>query len=324
MWQSGLTEVLVITSHKVSFIESLREISPRLHFQQVNPASHHEVSKDQWAEIDILITDGILPKPENAPNLKWVQFTGTYDLDQLVLYKSQNKRVVFTSTDGLAAANVAEFCLRQMLTLSQMPRIDPPSTKKLKGLSGATVGLIGYDSNNRELARLLQPFHCTLLASTFNAMNPEATTYACNDTGDPDGRYFHRLYPMQALGSMLGSCDYIVNGLNASTLTNNSIKANHLNQLKSTARFVDISDPGITDLRALYQTAAEHKIAAVAIDILKKYYEAKLSDLQPSENIIITFGQARKYLFNAVCFTDLLKENFTRFFDGNSLLNIIV
>ncbi|HET60272.1 MAG TPA: hypothetical protein ENN32_07880 [Chloroflexi bacterium] len=324
MWQTGLTEVLVITSHKVSFIESLREISPRLHFQHVNPASHHEVTKDQWAAIDILITDGILPKPENAPNIKWVQFTGTYDLDQLVLYRSQNKRVVFTSTDGLAAANVAEFCLRQMLTLSQMPRIDPPSTKKLKGLSGTTVGLIGYESNNRELARLLQPFHCTILASTFNAMNPEATTYACNDGGDPEGRFFHRLYPMQALGSMLESCDYVVNGLTASTLTIDSIKAHHLSKLKSTARFVDTSDPGVTELRSLYQTAADHKIAAAAIDIPKNYYEARLSDLQPSENIIITFGQARKHLFNTTCFTSLLKENFTRFFAGNSLLNIIV
>jgi D-3-phosphoglycerate dehydrogenase len=323
MWQSGLTEVLVITSQKVSFIDSLREISPRLHFQHVTPASHKEVSIDQWAAIDILITDGILPKPENAPNLKWVQFTGTYDLDQIVLYRSQNKRVTFTSTDGLASANVAEFCLRQMLTLSQMPRIDPPSTKKLKGLSGATVGLIGYEASNRELARLLQPFHCTILASTVNAMNPEATTFACNDTGDPEGKYFHRLYPMQAVGSMIESCDYVVNGLTASTLTTRSIKTQHLSKLKSSARFIDISDPGVTDLRSLYQIAADHKIAAAAIDIPKNYYEAKLSDLQPSENIIITFGQARKNLFNPSCFAELLKENLTRFFAGNVLLNII-
>lgn len=323
MWQTGLTEVLVISSQKVSFIDSLRELSPRLHFLHVNPASHHEVNKEQWAATDILITDGILPKPENAPNLKWVQFTGAYDLDPLVLYKAQNKRVIFTSIDGLADANVAEFCLRQMLTLSQMPRIDLPSTKKLKGLSGTTIGLIGYESNNRELARLLQPFHCTILASTFNAMNPEATTFSCKDAGDPEGQFFQRLYPMQALGSMLASCDYVVNGLTSSTLTISCIKAHHLSKLKPTARFVDTSDPGVTDLRALYQVAADHKIAAAAIDVPKKYYEANFSDLQPSENIIITFGQARKYLFNASCFTALLRENFERFFAGNSLLNVV-
>ena len=323
MWQAGLTEVLVITSQKVSFIDSLREVSPRLHFNQINPASQHEVSKDQWATTDILITDDILPKPENAPNLKWVQFTGQYDLDAILLYRAQNKRVIFTSTDGLSASNVAEFCLRQMLTLSQMPRLDPPSTKLLKGLSGATVGLIGYESNNRELARLLQPFHCTILASTLNAMNPEATTYARTDTGDPEGKYFHRLYPMQALGSMLESSDYVVNALTASSLTTNSIKGKTFAKLKPTSRFIDISDPGVTDLRSLYQVAAEHKIAAAAIDIPKSYYDAKLADLQPAANIIITFGQARKFLVNSASLTELLMENFTRFFAGNALLNII-
>jgi hypothetical protein len=41
-------------------------------------------------------------------------------------------------------------------------------------------------------------------------MHPEDTGYTLEGLGDPDGDLVNRLYPPQALSTMLKECDYVV------------------------------------------------------------------------------------------------------------------
>ena len=297
MWNSGLIEVILSIPVANNFVRNLHEQSSRFHFTFVKPEDFLNVSADQWGKTDILITDWQLPAVETAPNLKWVQFYQDYDLESINEFHAVSPNLVFTSAEGVDLFEKAAFCIHQLTTPAQNDDGDSNN----KNLFFSTVGIIGYDSLGRELARVLKAFQCTVLASTFNAMNPAATSFQPQESGDPAGMLFDRLYPMQALPSMLQECDFVVNTLTLSINSANLISEEVAKAMRPSSVFVDASHEGVTNYETILSLLEDKEVRVSAL----------------SENFI---GSSQE---TNIRFLELIQENLRRYLDKQTLLNII-
>ncbi len=67
-------DVLMTIPFSEDLLDKLRSISSRFQIQAVKASRADEISPDIWASAEILYTGRIIPSPELAPNLRWIQF----------------------------------------------------------------------------------------------------------------------------------------------------------------------------------------------------------------------------------------------------------
>lgn len=293
MWNSRSIEIILALPNCDFFITHLREQSSQFHIQHIKPEEFDNITAEQWAKADILITDRQTPKPEIAPNLKWIQFYRLYDIETVNTIREYYPKIIFTSSVGVDVYDQIAFCMHKMFA----------PIEEARQLYHATIGIIGYDSLGRELARVLKPFHCTILAATFNAMNPVSDTYQPQNTGDEEGILFDRLYPIQALPSMLSSCNVVVNTLSLSNASHNFFTGHMLDKVKPGTLLLDLSHPGVSDHDEIISLAKEGKF---------RYF----STLEKPQNTLIGARYEQNFL-------ELLRQNLTLFIDKQPLLNEI-
>jgi phosphoglycerate dehydrogenase-like enzyme len=190
-------------------------------------------------------------------------------------------------------------------------------------LRGRTVGIIGYGSIGRQIARILQVFGATVLATKRDVLHPEDTGYAIDGSGDPGGDLVNRLYPPQALCSMLKECDYVVVTLPLTTATRNLLGATELAAFKPSAYLVDISRGSVVDHNALIPLLREHKIAGAALDVFPVEPLPADSPLWKLPNVILTphvAGFSPHYDERAA---ELFIQNLHRYLEELPLYNLL-
>ena len=228
---------------------------------------------------------------------------------------------------------MAEYALTMMLALghhlpdlqinqekAEWPR-DRYDRFHARELRSSVVGLIGYGSIGREIARLLQPLQTTILAVKRDVMHPADPGYIPEGLGDPEGNLFHRLYPIQALRSMLKECDYAIVTLPLSNATRGLIQMDDLLAMKSSAFLIIIGRSGVIDTNALISVLQDRKIGGAAIDVFDEEPLPPASPLWKLPNTIITphvGGMSEFYSERAVA---LFMENLKRYLSGSTLLN---
>jgi phosphoglycerate dehydrogenase-like enzyme len=293
------------------------------------------VPSELWQNTEVLYTHRVLPAPEQAPHLQWIQFHWAgidHALDAPILKRPE---VVATHLSGASVSQMAEYAVMMMLALghrlhdamSYQKRAEWPKGRWDKfvpnELRGSTVGIIGYGSVGRHIARLLRAFGATMLATKRDAMHPEDDGYNIDGLGDPEGDLAARLYPPQALRSMLKECDFIVVTVPLTEDTRGMIGAKELEAAKHGAYLVDISRGGIVDHEALIEVLRERKIAGAAMDVFPSEPLPSDSPLWKLPNVIITphvAGFSPHYDLRA---TALFTENLHRYLAGLPLHNRI-
>lgn len=326
-------EVLITVEFNESQIQRLRDISPRLKITLQPARKGEEVPPEKWEHTEILYTGRALPKPGQAPDLRWIQFhfAGIETLVDPAL--ASNPEVTLTTLSGAAAGQMAEHAVMMMLALghylpehlsnqakSEWPR-DRYERLAPHELRGSTVGIIGYGSIGRQVARLLQPFGASILAAKRDIRHPEDSGYMPDGMGDPGGDLFDRLYPIQALKAMLPDCDYIVVTVPLTTQTRGLIGAAELAVCKPAAYLVDISRGGVVDQAALAQALQEKKLAGASLDVFPEEPLPPASPIWKMANAIITphiSGSSREYNERAL---SLFSENLNRYLLGLPLYN---
>ncbi|HSB67334.1 MAG TPA: D-2-hydroxyacid dehydrogenase [Anaerolineales bacterium] len=293
-------EVIITLSFTDELIKQISEISPRLAIEKIVARKVEDISDEAWTRVEVLYTNRILPKPEQAPKLRWIQFHWAgvdHALDEPILHRAGMN---VTNMSGASAAQIAEHAVMMMLALGHhMPdafahqkRSEWPSGRwelfSPQELRGSTVGIIGYGSIGRQIARLLQTFGATVLATKRDILHPEDSGYVMEGIGDPGGDLVNRLYPPQALQSMLKECDFVVIALPRTKSTRGILGANELAALKPNAYLVDISRGEIIDHSALIPMLREHKIAGAALDVFPIEPLPADSPLWNLPNVIIT------------------------------------
>jgi phosphoglycerate dehydrogenase-like enzyme len=300
-----------------------------------------------WADAEILYAFRHLPMPEQAPNLRWIQFHSAgidthLEHPLLKQLKEEQDRLALTTLSGANAPQVAEHALALMLALSHnLPTMFADQTRAKwsarrlerfvpRELYSATVGIVGYGRIGRQLAELLQPFDATILASKRdlsaesrgNRYHPGQEPRVDEDGKSlPEANYVHRLYPGKAMRSMFKDCDFVVITTPLTQETRGMIGAKQLAALKPEAFLIDVSRGGIIDHAALIQALKEGAFAGAALDVFPEEPLPADSPLWELPNVIISphvAGLSPHYDQRAV---ELFAENLTRHLAGEDLLN---
>ncbi len=330
---SSPVQILITLSLAESLVTRLGNISPRLKITMSRARRTEEVPLDVWEQTEVLYTSRVLPAPEQAPNLRWIQFHWAgidHVVDAPILHKPE---LVATTLSGAAASQVAEYVVMMLLNMghrfpdlfAHQRRGEWPKDRwerfSPKELRDSTVGIIGYGSIGRQIARLLHPFGARILAIKRDVMHPEDYGYAPTRWGDLRGDLVNRLYPPQALRSMLKECDFVVISLPLTPETQGYVTAEALAVLKPGAFLVDVSRGGILDQDALVAALKERKIAGAALDVFPEEPLPDDSPLWKVNNVILTphiSGITPQYDERAV---ELFAENLSRYLAGLPLYN---
>jgi phosphoglycerate dehydrogenase-like enzyme len=188
-------------------------------------------------------------------------------------------------------------------------------------LRGATVGIVGYGSIGRQVARLLQAFGAKVLAVKRDAMQTKDTGYVMEGLGDPEGDFAHRIYPFQALKSMLKECDFVVVAVPLTEKTQGLIGEEEFAAMKPGSALVDVSRGGVIDHDALVSALKTDKLSGAALDVFPTEPLPKESHLWDLPNLIISphiAGVTTHYDERAM---RLFAENLKRYIEGESLFN---
>src|SRR3990172_6697217 len=295
-----------------------------------------ELPEEEWASVEILYTIRVLPQPEQAPKMRWIQFhlAGIEEhLDQPIL---RQVSVQATSLSGANAPQVAEHALALMLALGHhLPEMVADQSRNQwatqrtqryvpKELINSTVGIIGYGSVGQRLARMLQSFGVTILASKRDLLQQRGSDgFQVDGQGDPAADLPRRLYPGKALRSLLKECDYVVVTVPLTQETRGMLGAKQLSAMKPSAILVDVSRGGVVDQEALIHALEKGQFAAAGLDVFAEEPLPADSRLWDLPNVLISphvAGLSPHYVERA--FT-LFKENLRRYVDGEELLNKI-
>jgi phosphoglycerate dehydrogenase-like enzyme len=326
-------EVLITLPFTDELVKQLVDVSTRLRVEKIVARSAEEISDEVWKRVEVLYTNRVLPSPERAPYLRWVQFHWAgmdHALDEPIL---RREGMSVTSMSGASAPQMAEYAVMMLLALGHyMPevfahqkRAEWPSGRwelfSPHELRGSTVGIVGYGSIGRQIARLLQTFGATVLATKRDVRHPEDSGYMPEGLGDPAGDLVNRLYPPQAICSMFKECDYVVVAVPRTSKTRGLVGANELAAMKPSAYLVDISRGDIVDHTALIPLLREHKIAGAALDVYPTEPLPADSPLWKLPNVILTphiAGFSPHYDERAAT---LFAENLRRYLEDLPLYN---
>ena len=108
--------VLITASIGRDWLERLQTLSPDLRIEQRSARSVEAVPDALWQEVEILFTSFAtpLPLPEQAPRLHWVQLYSAGP-DRILDHPLTETPVIFTTTSGIHAINIAEHVLTMVL-----------------------------------------------------------------------------------------------------------------------------------------------------------------------------------------------------------------
>ncbi len=329
-------QVLITVPFSEELLTQLRGLSPHVNITAIQANGINDIPAATWAQTDILYTAHLLPLPEQVPALKWLQFhfagIDRY-MDEPLLKKDG---LLITTLSGAAASQVAEHILTMLLALGHKLPTLMASQKKSEWpkdrferfspfeLRGKTAGIVGYGSIGRQVARLLQPFGVTVLATKRNVMHPSDSGYIPGEEmGDPNGDFVTRLYPAEALHSMVRECHFLIITVPLTNQTNMLVGDSILQTLQPGGFLVDISRGGVVSHSALVKALQNGKLAGAALDVFPEEPLPASSPLWAMPNVIITphiSGVSPRYTERAMT---LFSENLLRYLAGLTLYNLV-
>ncbi len=328
--QQKPVRVVVAMDFSDDILTQLRAVSPRLQIERHHPTT----PENAWAEAEIVYATVRFPDPTQAPRLRWIQMHSA-GIDQLVkhpLYKAED--VDITTASGVHAVQMSEYSLMMMMAFAYQLPLALDYQKKIEWpekahkifvpheLRGQTLGIVGYGAIGRELARQANALGMTVLASKRDVKNPaDNEGYVESGTGDPTGSIPARLYPPEALASMVAECDFVVVTLPMTEANRHVINEAVLQAMKKSAVLINIGRGGVIDEPALISVLASKKIAGAALDVFEEEPLPATSPLWNLDNVILTphiAGNSARYHEKAAA---LFAENLQRYLEKSPLLN---
>jgi phosphoglycerate dehydrogenase-like enzyme len=324
--------VLVTMPFGEPLLERLRRVSPALH------VTRGDARTADYSRADVVYA-GMPPRAlAQAPNLQWVQLhmAGVDALADHPLYTQS--QVALTTTSGVHAATIAEYAITVLLALAhRVPRMVewkgrggwPPDAQRWplfvpSEVRGATLGIVGYGSIGRELARIARTaFAMTVLACKRDPSRRQDAGYALPGTGDPEGLFPDAWLSPKELPELLARSDVVVLCAPLTAETRGLIGARELAAMRPSAYLINVGRGASVDEAALAQALADKRIAGAAVDVFGQEPPPAGHPLYAAEDVIVS-PHVSGFLptYDERC-TDLFAENLRRYLAGTPLLNLV-
>jgi phosphoglycerate dehydrogenase-like enzyme len=324
--------VLVTMPFSDAQLARLRAVSPDLRVARADAAGA------DYADVDVLYAGAPPRDLGRARRLRWVQLhmAGIDALRQHPLYTASG--VPLTTTSGVHAATIAEYAITVLLALAhRVPTMVewqrrggwPPDPERWPlfvptEVRGATLGIIGYGSIGRELARIATTaFAMRVLACKRDPGRREDTGYSAPGTGDPEGRLPEAWFPPEKLRDLLERSDVVVMAAPFTAATERMIGTAELAVMKPSAYFINVGRGATVDEPALAAALRERRLAGAAIDVFAQEPPPAGHPFYALDNVIVS-PHVSGFLpsYDDRC-TDLFAENLRRFLAGAPLLNLV-
>lgn len=328
-----MTHILVTMPFPEPLLAKLRAVSPALRVDQV------ELRDGRWPDdlttlAEVMVGMHTFPPERLSPGLRWIQLH-TAGVDHLVDKDVWQRDLLITTASGIHTPNIAQYVFAQLLAwanrvpdwLRHQARKEWPTNRGQKfvpaELRGQTMGILGYGSLGREIARLAKAFGMTVLVTKRDGRHITDEGYTLPGTGDPAGLLPDRIYPSEATRSMLAECDYVVVTLPLTPKTHHLLNEEMFKAMKPTSFLVNVGRGSIIQEEHLIKAIKKGWIAGAGLDVFEKEPLPESSPLWPMENVLLTphiSGFTTHYDERSV---DLFAENLRRYLNGEPLLNLV-
>jgi phosphoglycerate dehydrogenase-like enzyme len=306
---------------------------PALRFE-LHPTRHAEkIPLEVWREVEILYTFNTLPPPEWVPRLRWVQLHSA-GADHVLEHPLFRSPVEFTTASGVHAINIAEYVFAMALAwFHRLPRMLewqargqwPPDRERWalfvpEELWGKTIGIVGYGSIGRQVARLAKAFGMRVLAMQ-RGEDHRDHGFVFPGTGDPEGTLPDRFYTPAQLHEMLAESDIVVIAVPLTPETRGMFNEAAFRAMKQDAFLINIARGSVCEEPALIRALQEGWIGGAALDVFEQEPLPPEHPLWRLPNVLISphvAGFTPHYDARAA---QIFEENLARYMRGEPLLN---
>ena len=288
---------------------------------------------DHLNETDVIYTKTASFNPSDAPRLRWVQISSV-SADKIMNQPIAKTQIPVAAVQGVYTMAVAECAIGALISMmrnfpeafrSQVAKKWPKDISTLCGTNcyGKTIGLVGYGSIGRHIARIVHAMGMHILALKLNPSIHEDQRFMLAGTGDPDGILPSAWYGPDDLLWMLAQCDVCVITLPITKSTHHFIDARALAALPDHARLVQIGRGGVLDEAALVDALQHNGIGGAALDVFETEPLPPSNPLWDCPNLIILPHIGSYTHDQSDLAAKVLFENLKRDLSGQELVNIV-
>ncbi|KAJ5765780.1 D-isomer specific 2-hydroxyacid dehydrogenase NAD-binding [Penicillium odoratum] len=342
--------VLIILNYTLpdSLLEAIRQKFADAEVTLYSATRGAKVPPELFRKATILVTFIDLPEPEDAENLKFVH-TFSAGLDHLMnnpLLKSG--AVPFTTSSGIHGPPIAEWTIMNWLVSARKYSIMYEAQKEHKwdketpwmqtnyDQAGKKVGILGYGSIGRQIARVSQALGMTVHAYT---ASPRPTPESRHDngfivpgTGDPDGSIpvsWHHGTEKSHIHEFLSlGLDHLVVSVPLTPQTTHMLGAEEFALLSENSKnpgikpyVTNISRGKVLNQDALIEALKSGQLGGAALDVTDPEPLPADHPLWDAPNVQISphiSGSGREYFWRSI---QIVRINLDRLANGQPLIN---
>lgn len=275
----------------------LRTLVPRGTVERIEPYPRGTILPPSLlAPCSILVADFPPSNYSEMRELEWIQL-GSAGYQQLRGMPLRSRRIRVTNASGVNDVPIAEWCLLMMLLFER----DLPAMLQLRAkrawvreprfqseLRGRRVGIIGYGSIGREVARLSRMAGLEVWALNRSPIGRRGYRFAVAGTGDPDGELPHRTFRMEELDQFLPHLDYLVLSAALNSGSRGLLSEQELRLLSPHTVLLNPARADLVDETALVRSLRDGWIRGAALD---SHYREPLPEDDPFwdlERVVLT------------------------------------
>jgi phosphoglycerate dehydrogenase-like enzyme len=333
--ESGLA--LITAPFEEAWVEQLRRLESRLPIMWHGAAPHDPIPDEVWAEVEVLYTSFGTPLPvrDLVPRLRWVQLYSA-GVDTIAEHPLFATDVVFTTSSGVHAICIGEYVLAMTLAwFHRLPALfewQRQSTWPDHGsratffeqdeVHGKTIGIVGYGSIGRHVARLASALGMRVLAM-HRSTDHSDQGFSFPDVGDPEGRIPEHYYASDQLHEMLARCEVIAISAPLTPQTHSFIDDAAFAAMRPDAFLINCARGAICDEAALVRALEQRRIGGAALDVFVDEPLPSEHPLWRLPNVILSphiSGLSLRYAERAAM---IFEENMRRYLAGEPLVNAV-
>ena len=257
---------------------------------------------------------------KRAEKLRWIH-SPMAGVNHLLIPALVKSPIVLTNGAGMNAIPIAEHVFGLLLAFTRRLAVFHTLQKEARWqmqqeaeeLYGRTLGIVGYGSIGREIARIAKGFGMQVWATKRNPGDPATAK-------DP---HLDRTLPPAQLHQLLSQADFVVLSTALTPETENMIGAAELAVMKPTAYLINIARGQLIQEAALLEALQEGKIAGAGLDVVVQEPLPPDSPLWKAPNLLITAHSSWASPHVRGRNVQLFCDNLRRFAAGQPLLNIV-